>query len=276
MQLTLPPEKVYKLQSALEDILNMRYVSKKRLKKIGGLMSFCAQIVRGGRTFSRRLHDLCAAAKPGKAIFLSDETRKDLQWWRQFCEVFNCKALIRNRVVDLPMVSDASKRGFGAWMGRDYFYGFWEGYSASGVGPGHEELPPQMDNIKVHEGNINVYELWPVLVGLKRWCRFFPNSKLNVVTDNMQVLAMVNTGRSKNRLCMEWLRELFWVCFIHNIELHATYINTKDNILADQLSRLPYKGVVDKCKATLTDAKMCCCLCSECIGVAPSSSGDIG
>ena len=72
----------------------------------------------------------------------------------------------------------------------------------------------------------------------------------------MQVLAMVNTGRSKNKLCMDWLRELFWTCFIFNIELHATYIRSKDNVLADDLSRLPYKGVVDRCSKNLVAYNM--------------------
>ena len=116
-----------------------------------------------------------------------------------------------------------SVSGFGAWCGTDYFYGCWSGYSAGLECNGHRELAPEMDNIKVHEGNINVYELWPVLVGLKRWAHLYVNSEVNIVTDNMQVLAMVNTGRSKNKLCMSWLRELYWTCFIHNIELHATY-----------------------------------------------------
>ena len=138
---------------------------------------------------------------------------------------------MRKPMFDLPMVSDASKRGFGAWMGNDYFYGFWKTNKSNvdGILPSHREYSPSMDNIHVHEDNINVYELWPVLVGLKRWAHLYVNSKVHIVTDNMQVLAMVNTGRSKNKLCMSWLRELYWTCFIHNIELHATYIKSADN-----------------------------------------------
>ena len=217
----------------------------------------CAQIVRGGRTYSRRLYDLCARVKPGRAIFLDDETKKDLQWWRQFCDIFNCRALMRKTVHNDPMVSDASTRGFGAWSGDEYFYGVWEGYAVpSSVNKDFQVAHPVMDNIKVHKKNINVYELWPVIVGLQRWVHKYTNCKVDVVTDNMQVLAMINTGRSKNRLCMEWLRELFWTCFIHNIELHASYINTKDSILADHLSRLPYRGVPDKCDSYLKDTNM--------------------
>ena len=57
---------------------------------------------------------------------------------------------------------------------------------------------------------------------------------------------------------MSWLREIFWLCFIHNIEIYATYIKSEDNILADQLSRLNYKNVPAKCNKTLLEYGMCC------------------
>ena len=201
---------------------------------------------------------MCARARPGRLIHLDLETKKDLEWWMQFCAVFNCKSLIPAKINDLCMVSDASKRGFGAWCGSDFFYGFWGPVKKYAQDAQHLEHPPLLDRIDVHEGNINVYELWPVVVGLKRWGHAYANSMVNIVTDNMQVLAMVNTGRSKNNLCMEWLRELYWTCFINNIDLFATYIRSADNILADQLSRLAYRGYTDKCNITLAENKMTC------------------
>ena len=95
--------------------------------------------------------------------------------------------------------------------------------------------------------NIKVYELWPMVVGVKRWAEIFRNTRIHVVTDNMQVLAMLNTGRSCNKTCMTWLRELFWICFIFNIDIHDSYIKSADNHLADALSRLAYDGVARKC-----------------------------
>ena len=115
--------------------------------------------------------------------------------------------------------------------------------------------PPICDDIK---DNINEYELWIILRGVQRWGAAFRNHRVEIVTDNMQALACVNTGRSKNKNCMSWLRELFWCCVIYNIQLWATYINTKDNILADQLSRLAYNGVPEKCTETLKAKGMCC------------------
>ena len=106
--------------------------------------------------------------------------------------------------------------------------------------------------------NINVCELWPLVVGLKRWGPHFTNFRLHLITDNMQVLAMVNTGRSCNPTCMSWLREMFWLCFIWNIDIFATYIRSEDNILADALSRASYTGMPTKCLKLLQDSNMCC------------------
>ena len=62
--------------------------------------------------------------------------------------------------------------------------------------------------------------------------------KQKVVTDSTQVLYMINTGRSSNKCCMSWLREISWLCFVFNLDLFAVYINTKDNLFADALSRV--------------------------------------
>ena len=184
--------------------------------------------------------------------------KKDLKWWKDFCSVFNCRNLILNTNTDLPLYSDSSLQGYGAWYGKDYLYGMWSGVDTFDPGCGHYTPPPKFDNLRVHEGNINVYELYPVLVGLKRWVSRYKNTRLQAITDNMQVMAMLNTGRSKNKLCMAWLREIFWVCFINNIEIHSTYIRSEDNILADHLSRLNYRGVPKKCITTLRENDMCC------------------
>lgn len=60
--------------------------------------------------------------------------------------------------------------------------------------------------------NINVLELWPVVMGIRRWGHAMVGKLVNVVVDNLQVLYMIKTGRSVNAQCMEWLRDLFWDC----------------------------------------------------------------
>ena len=158
----------------------------------------------------------------------------------------------------VPITSDSSFKGFGAWAGHDWIAGLWEPTDTPesfAFGCSHLSPPPTFD---VVNRNINVCELWPVVAGLHRWAPYYRNSRIHIVTDNMQVLAMINTGRSANRTCMNWLREIFWICFVNNLDLHATYIASADNVLADALSRLAYPGVAMKCLPILDQYNMCC------------------
>ena len=276
MELSLPMEKVTKLKNLISTVLDRGRTSKRELECLGGLVSYCSYVVRGGRTFSRRIFDLAASySRASKSVPLNDAIRADLKWWLAFCSAFNGRACIIRDTHSLHMYSDSSFRGFGAWLGKDYVYGFWdtaESLPDFPQGCSHMADPPHDLPAKP---NINVYELWPLVVGLKRWGSFFRNSRLRFITDNMQVLAMVNTGRSSNTTCMSWLREMFWLCFLLNIDIWATYIPSADNVLADALSRVLYPGVASKCLSLLDTNNMCCSSPSRsthgCTSVSPAT-----
>ena len=256
-ELSLPMEKVVKLKSTISTVLSRGHTSKKELERLGGLVSYCSYVVRGGRTFSRRIFDLSASySRHSSRIPLSDAIKDDLHWWSSFCDTFNGRACIIRNTHPVPMYSDASFMGFGAWLGKDWIFGVWDEPSTPPIDPGcgHLSAPPEAGVPR----NINVCELWPLVVGLKRWGPHFANFRVHLITDNMQVLAMINTGRSCNRICMSWLRELFWLCFIWNFDIFATYIKSEDNVLADALSRVSYSGVPEKCLNLLQSSNMCC------------------
>ena len=60
-------------------------------------------------------------------------------------------------------------------------------------------------------GNINVLEMWPILVAVRRWGPTWEDTTVVFVTNNTQVRAALNSGRSKNKTTMAWLRLIFWV-----------------------------------------------------------------
>ena len=171
----------------------------------------------------------------------------------------------------VPIVTDSSFKGFGAWAGLDWLTGFWNDddvpvdfiQGCSDLAP-----PPSFD---VPPKNINVFELWPVVAGIHCWAPLYRNCCIHVVTDNMQVLAMLNTGRSANKTCMTWLRKLFWTCFVNNIDIFATYIKSSDNELADALFRAAYPGGQAKCATLLANLNMCC---ASLHSLLPTSSQD--
>ena len=234
MELSLPMAKVSKLKDMITAVLARGRSSKKEFECLGGLVSYCSYVVRGGRTFSRCIFDLAASYScASKTIPLDNVIIEDLKWWLALCDVFNGRACIIQDTNPLLVYSEASFKGFGAWVGKDYLYGFWDLSDSPPEfdrGCSHLSQPPCFEQLKP---NITVYELWPFLLALKRWSPFFKNSRLPLITDNMQVLAMINTGRSTNRISMAWIREMLWLCFILNIDIFATYIHFADNILAD-------------------------------------------
>ena len=106
--------------------------------------------------------------------------------------------------------------------------------------------------------NINVLELWPIVVGLKRWASSFKDQSVYVFTDNTQVMYMLMNGSSSNSVCKRWIKEVFWICAIYNIDLLPRYINTKSNLVADTLSRIPYIKNADQLMNCLLGSDLCC------------------
>ena len=165
---------------------------------------------------------------------------------------FNGKArMVNHKGSTWQLGTDASDYGFGGHSDFGYFWGRWQGYQ--GVCP-HESRPPQ----EVFDDHINEEELWPVLVGCQRWGEAWRDSVVHVHTDNTQVQAVLNTGRSHNATAMAWARELFWVCTFYNIYLKGFWIAGVDNILADSLSRLNNPDCVTICCDKLPEFVNCC------------------
>lgn len=91
--------------------------------------------------------------------------------------------------------------------------------------------------------------MWPVVCAIMKWGPVWRDCRVTLYTDNIQVLYAINTNRSKNKVVMQWLREIFWSSFIHNFHLVAKWVRSRDNILPDCLSRVTNhvaRGVADK------------------------------
>lgn len=243
MQLRLPEVKLIKLREALERASKKDKISRKNLEKLTGLLAHCATVTRGGSTYCRRLYDLLRGAISNRlaVVQLGTEAKADIVWWQKFAESFNGVSTIPRPNFGVKIISDASKKGFAAHCGSDWFAGSWrENHKFSLVTPGcsHWVDPPVWDTVDGE--NINELEFWPVLVAIKRWCKIIRSTSVTCITDNLQVHHMLKSGPSINRTCMNWIRELFWVCMLNEISIVPEYIRSEDNTLADSLSRLLY------------------------------------
>ena len=164
-----------------------------------------------------------------------------------------------NKMFEHAMVSDASMKGFGVYLGTDWLAGTWDETSMFDRCSldDHIATPPAYV-LEEFLSNINVLELWPIVLGLKRWANLLRNKTLLLFTDNMQVLYMLTSGKSSNTTCMAWVREIFWTCIIHNIDIEPRYINTQCNLVADTLSKLPYFINQGQVRAKFGGTDLCC------------------
>ena len=236
MELRLPQEKLDKLYVELDFFSGRRRATKKQLQRLCGVLSHCSTLVRGGRTFSHRVISLLSAFTPKKRyITLSHSFHQDLQWWHDFAAWFNGSAKIIQPPTHTTMVcTDASGSGFGAYTGIDWICGQWYKDIHMDI-DNHSHCVPQPDiHIPV---NINVRELYPVLEAIKRWGHLWTNHRVQCVSDNTQVVAAVNTGRSSNAASMVLLRQIFWHSIVNNFHLVGVYLPGRDNVVADAISR---------------------------------------
>ena len=254
MTLSLGEDKLERVISCVTALKNKKWCARKLLEQTAGLLAHCATVVRGGRTYTRRIYDLLRDAGPQcKRIVLSELAMLDLKWWATFISSFNGKARMFDKSCEVvTLTTDASSSGFGGHSVYDYYWGFWGDHDP--VCPHQAKAPLE----PIYRDNINVGELWPVLVALQRSCVSWKNCVVEVVTDNTQVYHELRTGGGSNPTTMGWLREVFWTTAMFNIYIKPSWIKSEDNLLADCLSRLRNVDSITVCADQIIDFDLCC------------------
>ena len=198
-------------------------IRNKQLQQLIGRLNWGAKVIKGGRTFLRRLIDLmCSLKRRHHHIRLNTSAKADIQWWAQYIGIFNGTAhFIDEPVPNGIFTTDACVHGGAGAFKADWFYTHWD-----------SDFP---EVTKLH---INLKEIFSVYLASLRWAESWRNKHIVVYTDNTATMFMINKGSTRNSVAMSWLRQLFWLSATHNFQLTAKFIKGKDNVTSDFLSRL--------------------------------------
>lgn len=258
MSVSIQREKMEKLQAELRFFEGKRRATVHQIQRLCGVLAHCSKVIKGGRTFSRRIIDHLKGLPPGnKRIRLDGEFLHDLSWWREFSKVFNGKNLMTkyNFGQGPWFCTDSCMGGYGLWHGSDWQSGYFNVSNSpdlTGLDPTHVHW------MNIHVGddssNINVLELIPVWLGVRRFAEIWGDYHVVCFTDNANVMTMVNKGVSSNSTCMCIIRDIFWICALHNIHLTARHIAGSHNVLADILSRIIFTNDL----SVTGDFHLCC------------------
>ena len=259
LEMSLPQDKLDKLVAILRHFKGRRKATRRDLERLGGLLAHCSKVIRGGRTFCRRIYDsMSSVREPYFKVRLGSGFREDIAWWCDFAATFNGKAKILGRfAAHISTYSDASSWGFGATHGPRWVVGAFDPGEDEKIGArvGHHHFPPEGSCAEAH---INTREMWAVLSAAINWAHLWGNSSVVMVTDSTTVRAALNTGRSRSPAIMGFLRRLFWLSVEHNFEFSAVYIRSAENVICDALSRLGVESSWTRIREADRMGCMCC------------------
>ena len=223
-ELRLPQEKLQRLQDLLREWGDRRTCTRKELESLIGLLNHACKVVRSGRSFLRRMIDLLYAVhRPPNSLIpirLNVGFRSDLAWWQEFLPHWNGISFLPppSHLPQVELATDASGSwGAGAWWGVAWFQVRWDARSR---------------NLSIAEK-----ELIPIILACDAWGRAWHGIQVLCHCDNQVVVAAMRSRTSRSPGLMHLVRSLLFVEAQHNCHVHPTYINTKANHLADDLSR---------------------------------------
>ena len=213
-------------------------IPRRDLLQLVGRINHVATIFTAGRAFMRSL--LGATMVRKARVPLNQSHLADLIWWQKALATLPKFASMRRAPVstDPLIATDASLRGFGAILEMSGSPGaLAEPLSSSKLLAGSFLEPSS-------SGDMTLLEMWAVLMALKEWAPAIVGCSVQLHVDNVSVEFALKKGRSFSPRVNAVLRDVLLLCLQNDICLYPVHVQSKDNIVADGLSRLTTKQLL--------------------------------
>ena len=222
MEIRLPADKLERLRQLLTDWKGRKAGKKRELLSLIGYLQHASKAVRQGRSFLRRLIALSTAVKKlDNFVRLNISARSDIQWWSLFAARWNGTSMLMcfdRANPQISVTSDASGTwGCGAYEGDKWLQFEW---------------PTTME-----ASHISVREMIPVVMAAALWGQYWTGKSVRFFPDNSAVVALINSGSSRENSLMHLMRCLTFIMAKYNFVVSGAHIRGIHNDLADALSR---------------------------------------
>jgi hypothetical protein len=236
MSAALDSDKVLALKERLVGFLGKRKCTVAELQSLLGHLYYASRVVFAGRTFVFHLAALLRGAH-GRArhhrVHLTAAARADVCWWLDNVDRCNGRQAILPHAPVLWRVfqTDASLTGadglpcVGVWL-----HGGYASLSS-------QDLEGMFDDVPVAGADINVWEMYAVVVACRLFAEYMSGQHWRVRTDNASCEAWIMRGVRTSQRVAAWLAELMGMCLLHQFRLSAKHIPGAQNKVADALSR---------------------------------------
>ena len=106
--------------------------------------------------------------------------------------------------------------------------GFWQGKYF------HTAFPQNFQNDHFH---ITILEMFAVIICLKLWRCNFKGKKIQMFCDNQSICQVVNSGKAKDEVLQDCLREIAFLAAVHEFQIKMVHLESKENRISDCHSR---------------------------------------
>ena len=228
---SLPKEKVHKIQLVCNNLLNARYVTIRQFARGIGLLVSSFLAVNYAKLHTRyleiykaeqlkRLHDF------DKQIYLSRKIRSELEWWVENITTHNGRSISDILGFDnwhYEIYSDASTLGWGAALFKDSQIlqrtgGRW--------------------STREKTRHINYLELKAIHFALLAFKAPIQNANVRLNCDNTTAISYINKFGGCRNASLNHLSRQIWVwCIDNKVSINAVHIPGLYNQIADTMSR---------------------------------------
>ena len=211
-------------EDKLKDTINMvdnwqgrKKCTRNQFQSLLGSLLYIIKCVHPAQYFFNRMLVILRDNTENRYISLDTSFFQDLNWFQQFLRNFNGVTYFDNRKPQGEIHLDASLTGFGACYDNMVY-----------------ALPLPESFVEFH---ITQLEMLNVIVALKVWSTVWQNKKITLYCDNMAVVDVITTGKTRDSFLATCARNIWLITAIFNIQLQVFHVPGKANVTADLLSR---------------------------------------
>ena len=215
-------EKCREVKATVNNWYRRTVATKEELQSLQGQLMWVSKVVRFSRTFvSRIIAEQKSLKSQKQKKKLSHDLKKDLLWWKMFLDMFNGVELLIPTTVSVNVLGDATLAGAGAWNKDSKQY--WS-----------KKFPRalQSPDFPIHQK-----EFITVILEAKVWGAAWSGQRVAIHCDNVAVVQSINFLKPKDLEMQRCLREFLYYVTKFKFEPVMVWIPTKENHIADFISR---------------------------------------
>ena len=222
MCMRIGEEKRCEVKATVNKWFRRTVATKEELQSLQGQLMWISKVVRFSRIVVTRVIAEQKSLKSQKQkTTLSHHLKKDLLWWKMFLDMFNGVELIIPNIVSCNILGDATLAGAGAWNRDSQQY--WS-----------RKFPRvlQSPDFPIHQK-----EFITVILEAKVWGDAWSGKRIAIHCDNVAVVQSINFLKPKDPEMQRCLREFLYYVTKFKFEPVMVWIPTKENHIADFISR---------------------------------------